>query len=370
MADLVDAVAAPPPPPPLPASHRLHFHGRGSEFFPIWIVNLLLSIVTLGIYSAWAKVRTQRYFYEATELDGARFGYHGKPKAILIGRIIAFALFMPYVVLNRIEPLWGFAALGVGLCILPWLIVRAMRFRLRVTSYRNIRFSFDAAPPTTAYAYLYYLGLPIATFPTMGLITPYMQHQQFQWIVDRSRYGGTRMKFKEDVIAFYLTYLKAVGLGIAVVLGLVLVIVAGGSAIAFLGTRHNFGKAGETAGAIAAIGAITLIYPLFIAAALSFRAWLHKLMYDRIEIADIRIHAHYRVWGLIGLNLVNILMIVFTLGIAYPWVKCRTARYLLDHIEIIAPHGFDGFVAGAAESENAIGDQVTSVFDVDIGIGL
>ncbi len=39
------------------------FHGKGGEFFGIWIVNVILSIITLGIYSAWAKVRTYQYFY-------------------------------------------------------------------------------------------------------------------------------------------------------------------------------------------------------------------------------------------------------------------------------------------------------------------
>ncbi|MDR1854861.1 MAG: DUF898 domain-containing protein, partial [Azoarcus sp.] len=41
--------------------HRLQFTGSGGEYFRIWIVNLLLSILTLGIYSAWAKVRREQY---------------------------------------------------------------------------------------------------------------------------------------------------------------------------------------------------------------------------------------------------------------------------------------------------------------------
>ena len=43
-------------------TNPVQFNGRGGEFFGIWIVNILLSIITLGIYSAWAKVRTKRYF--------------------------------------------------------------------------------------------------------------------------------------------------------------------------------------------------------------------------------------------------------------------------------------------------------------------
>ena len=33
------------------------FHGNGAEYFRIWIVNFLLTLLTLGVYSAWAKVR-------------------------------------------------------------------------------------------------------------------------------------------------------------------------------------------------------------------------------------------------------------------------------------------------------------------------
>jgi len=44
--------------PPL----ALRFTGRGTEYFGIWIVNLLLTIITLGIYSAGAKVRRLQYF--------------------------------------------------------------------------------------------------------------------------------------------------------------------------------------------------------------------------------------------------------------------------------------------------------------------
>ena len=61
-------------PRPIPVeSQRLTFTGSGGEYFKIWIVNLLLTIVTLGIYSAWAKVRRNEYFYRHTRLAGAGF---------------------------------------------------------------------------------------------------------------------------------------------------------------------------------------------------------------------------------------------------------------------------------------------------------
>ena len=46
--------------------HQIKFHGDGGNYFAIWLVNIFLSVITLGIYSAWAKVRTYRYFYGNT----------------------------------------------------------------------------------------------------------------------------------------------------------------------------------------------------------------------------------------------------------------------------------------------------------------
>jgi uncharacterized membrane protein YjgN (DUF898 family) len=81
MDEIIAGAPAPPPLPPswLPApgsvrtEHPFEFGGDAREYFRIWIVNLALSVVTLGIFSAWAKVRSERYFYGNTRLDGDPF---------------------------------------------------------------------------------------------------------------------------------------------------------------------------------------------------------------------------------------------------------------------------------------------------------
>ncbi len=97
------AQSASPPQPPPHAPQPLHFNGNGAEYFGIWIVNLLLTIVTLGIYSAWAKVRRLQYFYRHTELAGSSFDFHGSPIRILIGRLIALAMLIAYNVSVRLQ---------------------------------------------------------------------------------------------------------------------------------------------------------------------------------------------------------------------------------------------------------------------------
>src|SRR5258708_35224200 len=68
------------------APEQLHFTGNGAEYFGVWIVNLLLTIITLGIYSAWAKVRRKQNFYRQTEVAGAPFDFFAQPPMTLNGR--------------------------------------------------------------------------------------------------------------------------------------------------------------------------------------------------------------------------------------------------------------------------------------------
>src|SRR5450755_3998184 len=105
----------------------VRFSGSGAEYFGIWIVNLLLTIVTLGIYSAWAKVRRLQYFYRHTELAGSSFDFHGSPTRILIGRLIALMMFIAYNFSVRLQSRMTIViVLGLAI-IMPWLLRNSLR---------------------------------------------------------------------------------------------------------------------------------------------------------------------------------------------------------------------------------------------------
>src|SRR5512135_902203 len=111
-------------------TQSFEFTGTGWEYFRIWIVNLLLTILTLGIYSAWAKVRRMQYFHRNTWLNESSFDYHGDPKAILKGRIIAFGLLLTYNLTIKLMPLAGLGVFVLIALIMPVLLVKSFRFRL------------------------------------------------------------------------------------------------------------------------------------------------------------------------------------------------------------------------------------------------
>lgn len=193
------------------------FKGDAGDYFGIWMVNLLLSMCTLGIYSAWAKVRRKKYFYNNTFIDGVGFDYHADPVAILKGRMIAFVFFMIYIVVSGMNPLFGtLMALLLTLC-LPWIIVRGMLFNARNTSHRGLRFDFDA---TTAEAALIFIAYPILTVFSLGFALPFFIQRTNQFFINHHKFGTSHFQMAALVKDFYLVYLKL--FGALVVLGVVL----------------------------------------------------------------------------------------------------------------------------------------------------
>src|SRR6202051_3305376 len=109
------------------APEQLHFTGRGSDYFGIWIVNMLLTIVTLGIYSAWAKVRRLKDFYRHTEVAGSSFDFHGRPTRILIGRVIALGMLFAYNYSVRLQSALTIVVLAAIAFVMPWLLRNSFR---------------------------------------------------------------------------------------------------------------------------------------------------------------------------------------------------------------------------------------------------
>lgn len=181
------------------------FKGSATEYFGIWIVNLLLSLITFGIYSAWAKVRRKKYFYNNTLIEGVGFDYHAKPLSILKGRVIAFIFFAAYGTSASIHPLLPaifFILLSVAV---PWLVVRGSLFNARNTSHRGLRFDFVG---TVLEAGRVYLVIPLLSIMSLGLGAPYASHQKNEFLMGKHKFGLSQFHIKMKVKDFYMVYLK------------------------------------------------------------------------------------------------------------------------------------------------------------------
>ncbi|MDD3517205.1 MAG: YjgN family protein, partial [Chromatiales bacterium] len=242
------AAVAAPPPAARPANEAtddagglqtlpFEFTGSGYEFFRIWIVNLLLTVLTLGIYSAWAKVRTNRYFYGSTRLDDSSFEYLAKPIPILKGRLIAVAVLILFGVSDSISPIFG-AVIGIAfLFFIPWAVQRSLMFRNRMSAYRNVRCDFAGSYWD---AFKVMILWPLAGVLTLGLAMPWAFYKQQRYVIENSRYGSSPFEFSAGASPYYMTFLFTLLIMIvgAVVLGginalLALVGLGSGTAVGF-----------------------------------------------------------------------------------------------------------------------------------------
>jgi len=338
---------------------QLQFSGSGGEYFRIWIVNVCLSIVTLGIYSAWAKVRRNQYFYRHTTLAGAGFDYHGEPKAILKGRIIAFLMFAAYSLVGRFDPLAGFVILALIMLLMPWLLVRSLRFRLHNTSYRGLRFAFHGH---SSQAYINFLLWPLLSALTLGLLVPLAQQRIARYTRDNSAYGSAFFKFSAGVWAYYNIYLMTVLLGILIFVALMAVTV-------LLGSSGLIPVEADQLRAMSLlIAAVGTYLALFLIAYPYVAARLQNLLWNSTSLGAHGFSSYVKGREMVGIMLGNVLLIVLTLGLYKPFADIRLARYRIQHIELLANGSIDEFVAGLQSQASAAGDEMADMFDFDIAL--
>lgn len=208
------------------------FNGTAREYFGIWIVNLLLSLITLGIYSAWAKVRRKKYFYNNTLIANVGFDYHANPIGILKGRVIAFVFFLGYAFSQNIHPYLPAIFMLVFFIALPWLVIRAAVFNARNTSHRGLRFDFAGTLGQSIKVFILY---PLLTVFSLGLAAPYASCQKNKFLMNSHKFGTSHFDMQAKIKEFYMIYLKLAGILIVLsVLFSVLAFTVGKDSLSFL----------------------------------------------------------------------------------------------------------------------------------------
>jgi uncharacterized membrane protein YjgN (DUF898 family) len=348
-------------PPPAEERYPVEFTAITSEYFRIWIVNLGLTLVTPGVYSAWAKVRKRRYLYSQTRIGGEGFEYRAKPLPILKGRLIALAFLVALVAARRfiptlaVGPVFQSLVRNAALVVVfvfagPWIIVRSFKFNAYNTTYRNIRLRFgatytDCFKITAVYGWLLLLAIPY----------PWVKRRLVQFVAENHFYGTTRftvLDFKGPFIEPYI-----VGYGLF-----------------FLGSLFSgiaLGIWGASLGKNPSVLPASLL--LFVYAGLLpiyayIRARTINAVWNNIRIGPACFESMLRARDLIWLYVSNLVAIILTLGLATPWAVIRTYRYRASKTTVIASGPLDGFVQGEAQQVSAVGEEVGELLDIDIGL--
>lgn len=375
----------------------LEFKGTGTEYFKIWIVNLILSILTLGIYSAWATVRTNRYVYGNTLLEGASFEYHASPITILKGRLIAVALFIVYTIVSQISPEAALLFIPILLVASPWIIWRSIGFNARISSFRNVHFGFEGS---LAKSYLYFLVIPflfpflllplagslvltiflgnseqsfiqsflsmlVAGYLLFILLTPFVKKIIMDYYINNYRYGQGGFVTNLLTSKFYAIY----GIFAIVVIGV------GAATLAVIGIfMGGVGVIFEQDLSPAAMPLIiVIIYLLLFAIMFWSKAYLatrvRNYVYANTTLdEEVKLQSHLEVMPLFWIYLSNLVLLLITLGLAYPWISIRVTKYMVETIGVTNTERLDQYISQQQQSQSALGDEIGDAFDVSTGI--
>ncbi|MDQ7988706.1 MAG: YjgN family protein [Candidatus Dactylopiibacterium sp.] len=337
---------------------HFRFTGSGSEYFRIWIVNLLLSIVTLGLYSAWAKVRREQYFHRHTVLADSSFEYHGRPWSILKGRLLIVGILFANSLITNIWPLASLVTSLVFLVLWPWVLCQALRFRAANTSWRGIRMGFSGRLGEAAkILYLYGLAVPLS----LGFAFPWWRSRLQKFIYGHLRLGNQPFGSEPDMRAFYLGYLGAAGIAALTIIPIAIILIVLFRALSQAPESKNVLAFGSMAVAWLGYIAIYTLSSAFV------RSRIGNATFNATRVGEHAFVSTLRFLPLAGIMAGNLVLTIITLGLYWPYAKVRLARYRASALAIDVTGGLDHFVADSAQQVAATGDEAADFMDIDLG---
>lgn len=381
-----------------PGTQQFEFRGKAGEWFGIWIVNLLLSIITIGIYSAWAKVRRKKYFYNNTYVDGRNFDYHATGGQILIGRLIFIGGYGVFYGASLLHPGLALLATLVFLCVLPWLIVKSMQFNARVSSFSNVRFNFVGK---TGRAFVVFMLMPIVAYilvaaligggavlavqsgstalgailGVLGLVAaffafPIIDRAVKIYVINNYRLGNAEFSF----VCGLGPFVKAIGasLGWLVLCLIVLAVVFGFSLAGLEATFNRLDRGTPTS---ADVGLLTLLYVGFFVAVLPmtfiYQALIRNTIYNTSTLTGgHRFRSTVSPVKLLWIAVSNAVVIVCTLGLMLPWAQVRLHTYMAQQTFLLPGDSLDNFIGKQIDEGMSVADAYTDIEGVDFGVPL
>jgi uncharacterized membrane protein YjgN (DUF898 family) len=380
-------------------AHPLEFTGSGGEYFRVWIVNLLLSIVTLGFYTPLARRRTAQYFYGHTLVAGSPLEFTAQTRRMLVGFVLFALLYGAFKLASNTGQDRVVAVMLLGGALLaPYFWGSAMRFRFNATRWRGVRLQFTASWgevyraswPVFAFALVWVAGIAlvpavvprdkgaaaigpvlaigIATAALSLLCAIRLEYNYKSLMVARGRIGGQPGRWKPRFGDFVRIWLATLGVFLAVVLlaAAVLGVTAGGSFALLKGMKGG----GAMAVLLAiAIGALAL-FLLFLASApaRAYReARMFQLVWNNIGVSQIaRFRCDLKPWPYVGLRVKNVLLALLTLGFYRPFALASEYRMKTESVILHTKGGLDQLSGQLAREEEAVGDAIADA----VGLGL
>lgn len=373
----------------------VNFSGRTGEYFQIWLVNTALTLASVGLYMPWARVRTRRYFLGQIRLQDSGLDYKANPRAMFFGWVViglGFTLLSSFGDLltmgltsavqlwvkgSWIVPLLSAGVVGVILLIqlvtLSWLLVQSLRYNSSMTSYRNLRFGFGnvEARFNLCKEMVILLLLRFLVPISLGLLQPYAAWRWRRFLIRHRRFGTTPFAFTAKPSDFRRLHLRALPLLLPAIASIATLLLSVALAI-----NKVISTPGVTAPSLIPSVILTVIAIAMAIASipllLIWSCWLEaraaSLSWRCTHLGELRFACAWRARDLIRLRLLHGLALVFSLGLAWPWVRIRETRYRLQRISVSPAKALDGFLAGEQERISALAEGSFAMDDAMAGL--
>lgn len=385
----------------------LEFSGSGGEFFRVWIVNVLLTVVTLGFYTPFARRRTAQYFYGHTLVADSPLEFTAQQRRMVFGFLALVGLYLAFNVASETgqDGVVAVMMLG-GAALAPWFWGSAMRFRFNATRWRGVRLQFMAG-----WGEVYRAGWPVfgialtwiaalaaieALLPEgagaaaaraaardhLGLVLLVLAvalvvsvlciiRLEFNYkslMVARGRIGGQAGRWKPVYGDFVRIWLATLGVFLASVLVVALLVAAAmGGSFALLARDSNTGLLAVLVGIAMFVG---IVFALFLASApaRAYReARMFQLVWNNIGVSHVaRFKCGLRTRGFVWLRVRNLVLTLLTLGFFRPFAMVSEYRMKAQSVTLHVKGGLDQLAGQLAREEQGLGDALADAVGLDL----
>ena len=348
--------------PSIPGPSQVNFKGTAGEYFGIWIVNVILSIITIGIYSAWAKVKRETYFKNNTKIGETGFGYHATGMQILKGRLIAVAVLILINIAGTFYPVIGGAIFVILIFLIPLIINNSMRFSARVTSFRNIRFNWHG---TYGKSLWFFVIAPIVSILSLGILMPLISKAYYTYFARSHSYGTSSFSCDPKVKDYYVAY--GVGVVLPVFLIIAFLVIFGFATFTNL-SSGLIPTSGTMEISLSGFVPLTIIL-IFVLTTSVYRVLCRNLMMRSLTLSDVAnfdstINPIKFVW----IRLSNLIVIILSLGLMLPWATVRAHKYLSKCSKIIVIGDLEKFIDDATDKKSSFGEEFAELEGFEVTI--
>src|SRR5215203_1417035 len=305
-------------------SYPMAFHGKGSEYFKIQIVNAILNILTLGLYYPWAKERNLKYLYSKNTFEETPFVFSGTGNEMFKGFIKAFIILLAiygaflYFYLNDSPGLAFLILYGGIIGLMPLAIHGSYKYRMAKTSWKGIRFGYSG--DRGQLMGLFFKGL-VLTILTFGIYSAWFTINLRRYVLSNVRVGNARFVYTGNGGDYFWLNIKGYFL-----------------------TLLTFG-----------------IY-MFWWQKNQFEFFVNNLRLEQDEDA-VFFTSKATGAGFAGLMIVNLLILIFTFGLGYAWVVTRTAEFVVNNIEAKGYYSFESLLQSQEDYSDATADDMADLLD-------